>query len=71
MRPPRLKFTICWLMVRIAVFGAAFAFLVAADRDGRSNGCDAPLLYGMALLVAFAATYMFIQMAVFGMRHPS
>jgi len=75
MRLPRVRFTIRWLMIRIAVLAAGLAFLLAADREGRSNGCGTPLLNAMGLLLAFATCYVMIRitirMVIFSIRHPS
>ncbi len=71
MRRPRVRFTIRWLMTRIAVVAAAMAFLVAADREGRSPGCGTPLANAVMALVAIAMVYMTIRMVIFGIRHPT
>jgi len=75
MRLPRVRITIRWLMIRIAVLATSLAFLLAADREGRANGCGTPLLNAMAVLLALATCYMFIRimikMVIFSIRHPS
>jgi hypothetical protein len=71
MRLPRVRFTIRWFMTRIAVLAAAVAFLVAADREGRPNGCGTPLLSAMTVLLALATGYVITRIVIFGIRHPS
>ncbi len=71
MRPPRVRFTIRWLMTRIAVFAAAVAFLVASDREGGTNGCGTPFLNAGAILLALATVYLVIRTVRFGIQHAS
>jgi hypothetical protein len=58
-------------MPRIAVFAAALAFLVAADREGRPRGCGTPLANAAITLVAIAMVYVTIRIVIFGVRHPT
>jgi hypothetical protein len=58
-------------MTRIAVFAPAFAFFLAADREGRANGCGTPALHAVAVLLALATGYAIVRIVVFGIRHPS
>jgi hypothetical protein len=58
-------------MARIAVVAAAFAFLVAADREGRAAGCGTPLVNAVSILLALATGYLIVRIATFGNRHAS
>ena len=71
MRLPRVRFTIGWLMIRIAVVAAALAYVVASDRQGRANGCGTPLENAVAILLTLATGYLIVRSVRFGIRHPS
>jgi hypothetical protein len=58
-------------MTRIAVFAAACAFLVAADREGRPRGCGTPLADAIIVLLALASVYAISRIVIFGIRHPT
>jgi hypothetical protein len=70
MRLTNVRFTIRWL-IRIAVFAAGFAFLLAAGRAGIANRCGTPLLEASAFLAALATGYVVIRTMIFDIRHTS
>ncbi len=68
-RQPRLRFTIRWLMTRIAVLAVVFAFLIAADREGRPRGCGTPLSSAITVLLALVMLYVITRIVIFGVQH--
>jgi hypothetical protein len=71
MRLPRVRFTIRWFMIRLAVLAAAIAFLVSADREGRTSRCGYPHTSATMLLLVLSLGYGLVRIVIWGIRHPS
>jgi hypothetical protein len=57
MGPRRWQITLRWMMIRIAVFAAALAFLVDAARQSEKYHCGNPLVEAMMIVFVLAVGY--------------
>ncbi|HWE35695.1 MAG TPA: hypothetical protein VG406_03920 [Isosphaeraceae bacterium] len=67
----RPRFTIRWLMIRIAILAPIFALLASAERDSRASRCGTSIVSAILLLMIMTVVYMLARLLIWATRHPS
>lgn len=67
----RPRITIGWMMTHIAVIGTASALWIASWKEAQASRCGTGLFLTEMLLLGLGLLYIFVRLALYGVRHPS